>query len=124
MPQTQLKLAVKNFGSPDETRPFADKGHMKMVVAAGHPVMRATFEPGWRWSTHVKPIAGTDTCEVSHFGYCMSGRMRVYMNDGQQIEIKSGDVFVIPPGHDAAVIGDEACESVDFGEVAGYAKSH
>lgn len=122
MPKTQLRLAVRSFTAPDETRPFVAKGHTDLVVAAGQPVMRATFEPGWRWSSHVKPLAETDSCEVAHIGYCMSGRMRVYMNDGEEVDFGAGDVFVIPAGHDSAVIGDEACEIVDFGEVAGYAK--
>lgn len=124
MPQTQLRLAVKSFASPDETRPFRANGHTDVVMAAGHPVMRATFSPGWRWSADVKPIAGTDLCEVSHIGYCLSGGMRVHMSDGQRLDIKAGDVFVIPAGHDAEVIGDEACETVDFGEVTEYARQH
>lgn len=117
-----MRLAVKSFRAPDETRPFEGKGRTDLVIAAGHPVMRATFEPGWRWSTHVKPIAGTNSCEVSHLGYCLSGRMRVYMDSGEQVDIGAGEVFVIPPGHDAEVIGDEVCESLDFGEVTEYAK--
>jgi hypothetical protein len=113
---------VKNFDSPDETRPFEGKGRADVVELAGQPVGRAVFEPGWRWSNNVKPIAQTDSCQVSHLGYCISGRMKVYMDDGSEIEIGPGDAFVIPPGHDAEVIGDEACVNVDFGHFGEYAK--
>jgi len=71
----------------------------------------------------VKPLAGTDSCQAAHFGYVLSGGMRVYMDDGPEFEIGAGDVVVIPPGHDAEVIGDEACVMVDFGEVGEYAKN-
>ena len=73
---------IKNFDSPDERRPFEGKGHADVVQLSGHTVGRGVFEPGWKWSTNVKPIAGTDTCQVSHLGYCVSGQMRVLMDDG------------------------------------------
>ena len=76
-----------------------------MVQLAGHTVGYGTFEPGWKWSENVKPIAGTDSCQVAHFGYVLSGSMRVYMDDGQETEINPGDVVAIPPGHDAEVPG-------------------
>jgi quercetin dioxygenase-like cupin family protein len=115
-------LEVKNFDSPDETRPFEGKGQAEVVMLAGHTVGKATFEPGWRWSENVKPIAGTDSCQVSHLGYVMSGRMRVFMDDGSESEVGPGDAFAIPPGHDADVPGDEACVVLDFGEIGEYAK--
>ena len=82
------------------------------------------FEPGWRWSTDVKPIAGTQSCELPHFLYVVSGRMRVLMDDGREVELRPGDVASIPPGHDAEVLGDEPCVTVDLGEEedADYAK--
>ena len=113
---------VKNFDSPDETRPFEGKGEAKVVNLAGHTIGRGTIEPGWQWSENVKPIAGTDSCQVSHLGYVLSGRMKVYMDDGSEQEVGPGDAFAIPPGHDAEVVGDEACEMVDFGEFGEYAK--
>jgi uncharacterized cupin superfamily protein len=113
---------VKSFDSPDEVRPFEGKGQVEMVNLAGHAVGRGTFEPGWKWSENVKPIAGTDTCQVSHLGYVISGRMRVYMDDGSEGEIGPGNVVAIPPGHDAEVVGDEACVMLDFGEIGAYAK--
>lgn len=113
---------VKSFDRPDETRPFAGHGHVDIVELAGHPIGRGEFEPGWRWSNDVKPIAGTDSCQVSHLGYCLSGRMRVHMDDGTQAEIRPGDLVAIPPGHDAEVIGEETCVWLEFGEARDYAK--
>ena len=113
---------IKSFDSPDETRPFEGNGQAEVVRVAGQTVGKGTFEPGWRWSENVKPIAGTDSCQVSHLGYVLSGRMRVQMDDGSDGEVGPGDVFAIPPGHDAEVIGDEPCVMVDFGEFGAYAK--
>jgi len=118
-----MAAEVKNFRSPDETRPFQGHGQAKAIELAGHTVLEGTFEPGWKWSVDVKPLAGTDSCQAAHFGYVLSGGMRVYMDDGPEFEIGAGDVVVIPPGHDAEVIGDEACVMVDFGEVGEYAKN-
>ena len=84
--------------------------------------MRATFEPGWKWSESVKPVAGTNSCEVAHMGYMMSGRMMIKMDDGAEIEFKAGDVGVIPPGHDAWVLGDEPAVWIDFQGGGVYAK--
>lgn len=115
-------VEVKTFDKPDETRMFQGKGMADVVTVGGRPVLRSTFEPGWRWSTNVKPIAGTDTCQAAHLGYCMQGRMRIHMNDGSEQEIAPGEVVAIQPGHDAEVVGNESCVFLDFGEIAGYAK--
>jgi hypothetical protein len=115
-------VEVKTFDKPDETRMFQGNGMADVVTVAGRPVLRGTFEPGWRWSTNVKPIAGTDTCEAFHLGYCLQGRMRVRMNDGAEREVTAGEVVAIAPGHDAEVVGDESCVFLDFGEIATYAK--
>jgi cupin domain len=115
-------MEVKNFDSPDEVRPFEGNGQAEVLNIGGQVVGKATFEPGWKWSENVKPIAGTDSCQVSHLGYVISGRMRVFMDDGTEKEIGPGDVMAIPPGHDAETIGDEACVSLDFGEFGDYAK--
>jgi hypothetical protein len=117
-----MPVEVKNFEKPDETRPFEGNGGADVVTVMGRPVARGTFKAGWRWSNNVKPIAGTESCEVSHLGYCMAGRMRIMMNDGSEQELSAGDVFAIPPGHDAEVLGDEDCQVIDFGEIAQYAK--
>lgn len=113
---------IKNFRHPDETRPFEGAGKADVVTVADRQVARTVFEPGWRWSRNVKPIAGTDLCETSHLGYCLSGHMRVMMSDGTRQDIGPGDAFAIPPSHDAEVVGDEACVAVDFGEIAEYAR--
>ena len=115
-------IEAKTFDSPDEVREFEGNGQARMVEVAGQTVGRGPFEPGWTWSGNVKPIAGTDSCQVSHFGYVLSGRMRVRMDDGSETVIESGQVVAIPPGHDAEVVGDEPCEMVDFGEISDYAK--
>jgi uncharacterized cupin superfamily protein len=117
-----MAAEAKSFDSPDETRPFEGKGETKMVELAGHTVGCGTFEPGWKWSENVKPIAGTDSCQVAHFGYVLSGGMTVHMDDGQDMEITAGDVVAIPPGHDAEVAGSEPCVMVDFGAIGDYAK--
>ena len=115
-------MEVKSFDSPDEVRPFEGNGQAEVLNIGGKVVGRATFEPGWKWSDNVKPIAGTDSCQVSHLGYVISGRMRVFMDDGTEKEIGPGDVMAIPPGHDAETVGDEPCVSLDFGEFGDYAK--
>lgn len=115
-------LERKNFDSPDEVRPFEGNGQAAVVEVGGQTVGKATFEPGWKWSENVKPIAGTDSCQVSHLGYVVSGRMKVFMDDGGEDEVGPGDVMAIPPGHDAETVGDEACVVLDFGEFGDYAK--
>lgn len=115
-------IEVKSFDSPDETRPFEGKGRAEVVTVGGHEVGKGTFEPGWRWSENVKPIAQTDSCEVPHLGYVLSGQMRIFMDDGSEAQVGPGDVASIPPGHDAEVVGDEPCVMVDFGEIGDYAK--
>ena len=115
-------VEIKNFDSPDETRPFEGKGQAAVVNIGGRTIGKGTFEPGWRWSENVKPIAGTDSCKVSHLGYVLSGRMTVRMDDGSEDSVGPGDVVAIPPGHDAWVEGDEPCVMVDFGEFGPYAK--
>jgi hypothetical protein len=117
-------VEVRSFDKPDETRPFQGKGMADVVNLAGRPVLRGTFEPGWRWSTNVKPIAKTELCETSHFGYVLEGRMRVHMADGSEQEMVPGEVVAIRPGHDAEVVGNENCVFLDFGEITEYAKRH
>jgi hypothetical protein len=111
----------KNLGSPDETRSF-DKGKMDVVTLDNVTVGKAVFEPGWKWSECVKPIAGTDSCQVPHVGYLISGRMKVVMDDGSDEEFGPDDAVVIPPGHDAWILGDEPCVILDFAGANQYAK--
>ena len=115
-------LKIRSFDSPDEVRPFADKGGASIVHVGDATVGLLTFEPGWRWSTHVKPIAGSAACETHHLGYVLSGRMQIEMLDGTSGEIGPGNVVEILPGHDAWVLGGERCLFVDFGSLATYAR--
>ena len=117
-------LEIKNFDSPDQVRPFADKGQARIVNIGGSTALRGTYEPGWRWSEHIKPIAQTDSCQSPHLIYVLSGRIKVVMNDGTEGEVGPGDAVRIEPGHDAWVVGDEPCETVDFGAIANYAQPH
>jgi ethanolamine utilization protein EutQ (cupin superfamily) len=115
-------MEVKSIATPDETRTFAN-GRLEVVTLGGMVLGKATFEPGWRWSESVRPIAGTDSCQVHHNGYVISGRMHVAMDDGTEGEAGPGDVVVIPPGHDAWTVGDEPCVVLDFSsEIAEYAR--
>jgi quercetin dioxygenase-like cupin family protein len=114
-------VEVKSLDQPDETRSFSGKGEGRVYDVGGHAVIYGTFEPGWRWSEHIKPMAGTDSCQAPHLLYCISGRMHVAHNDGTEAEIGPGDLAVIEPGHDAWIVGDEACVSVDFGGYGQYA---
>ncbi len=115
-------LEVKNANSPDETRQLAGKGHVGVLSVGGNTVLVGEWKPGWRWSEHVKPMVGTDSCEAPHLIYCLSGRMHIVMNDGTEAEIGPGDIVSIEPGHDAWVVGDEPCVGVDFGGYAQYGK--
>jgi hypothetical protein len=116
-----MDLTIKRFAKPDETRPF-DKGRAEILAFDEGTVGRGVFEPGWRWSECVKPIAGTGSCEVAHLGIVESGRMHVRMDDGQEGEAGPGDVFMIPPGHDAWVVGSEPCVLLDFAGMEHYAQ--
>jgi mannose-6-phosphate isomerase-like protein (cupin superfamily) len=113
---------TKNFSSPDEVR-TPPNARVEVVNLGGSQVMRATFEPGWKWSESVKPVAGTESCQVAHLMYQMSGRMHIKMDDGTEYEIGPGDACAIPPGHDAWVVGDEPVTAVDFQGAANYAKA-
>lgn len=116
------KLLKKSLNVPDETRPIA-KGKVEVVKLEDFQVIRNTFEPGWRWSESVKPIAKTETCQVPHLLSLVSGRLAVRMEDGSTAEFGPGDVGVIPAGHDAWVVGDAPCVNLDFGGSKVYAKA-
>jgi quercetin dioxygenase-like cupin family protein len=113
-------LAAKGFENPDEIREFP-KGRIAIVNLDGVTVGRGEFQPGWRWSEHVKPIAGTESCEAAHTGYVLSGRMHVVTDDGAEGEAGPGDAFVIAPGHDAWIVGDEPFVFLDFSGMEAYA---
>jgi hypothetical protein len=116
------KLQVKRGDAPDESRPFAAHGHAEMHKLGNGTVMRAVFEPGWKWSRDIAPIAGTRSCEASHLGYIVSGRLKIRMDDGAEAEVGPGDFIEVSPGHDAWVVGSEACVVVDFAGYEQYAQ--
>jgi hypothetical protein len=111
----------QNIDSPHETRPFKEHGHVDVVTLGDFTLGRAVFEPGWKWSDDVKPIAGTDSCQTHHTGFCLSGQMTVRFDDGNEMSFGTGDVVNLQPGHDAWTVGDEACVMLDTG-IAAYAK--
>ena len=111
----------RSINAPDETRRFQAHGHMDVVTLGDFTLGKGTFEPGWRWSTDVKPIAKTDLCMTLHTGICLSGQMTVRLANGTEVTVGAGDVFVLEPGHDAWTVGDEPCVMFDTG-VAAYAK--
>ena len=115
------KMIKKNFNTADETRPVV-LGKVEIVNLDDLQVMRTTFQPGWRWSESVKPIVKTDSCQVPHLLYVVSGRMAARMDDGATAELGPGDVGVVPPGHDAWVVGNEPVVAIDFRGGANYAK--
>ena len=116
-----MRLQRRRFTEPSDVRTMP-RGRIEVVELDDTVVGRMTYEPGWRWSVDVRPIAGTDTCQYHHVGMALSGVLRVQMPDGTELEIGPGDVFEIPPGHDAWVVGDEPWVSVDFEAMRTYGK--
>lgn len=119
--EQKVSAEQKSFATPDETRTF-EMGKVDRLTIGGGVVGRLTLQPGWRWSTHVKPLAGTDLCEAPHFQYHVSGRLHVVMADGSEFDAVPGEVTALPSGHDAWVIGDEPVIVVDFFGASNYAK--
>lgn len=109
------------FDTPDETRTFPF-GKVDLVKIGGSDIGRLTLEPGWRWSEHVKPIAGTDLCEAPHFQFHASGVLGIRMADGTELEARPGDVTALPHGHDAWVVGTEPVVVIDWWGASNYAK--
>jgi quercetin dioxygenase-like cupin family protein len=116
-------LERKPQSKPDEVRPF-EKGKLSVFNVGECTLGCGEFEPGWRWSQHVKPIAGTHSCQAAHTGMILAGRMHVKMDDGTELDYEEGDVFYMPPGHDAWIVGDQTCKVIDFTGFANYAKPH
>ena len=111
----------KQFTSPDETRSF-EKGQVDLLNIGDGVVGQLTLQPGWRWSQHVKPVAGTEWCEAPHFQYHVAGTLHVVMADGTEFDALPGEVTALPSGHDAWVVGDEPGVVVDFFGASNYAK--
>lgn len=116
------EMKKRSLDSPDETRTF-DKGKVEIANFGNLTIGRAVLEPGWSWSECVKPIAKTESCMAPHTQYVISGRMKVVMDDGMENEFGPGDAMVIPPGHNAWVVGDEPFVAVDFTGMTDYAKT-
>jgi hypothetical protein len=124
MPQaavaTQAKTELKSFGKPEEVREFP-KGRLELIKIGGATIGRAIFEPGWRWANSVQPIVKTSSCEAPHFQYHVAGVLRIRMDDGAEFDCRPGDVSLLPSGHDAWVVGNEAAVVVDFQGMLDYA---
>jgi quercetin dioxygenase-like cupin family protein len=114
-------IQSRDFSAPDETR-TPDKTTIELVHLGGGQIGRYTFQPGWRWSECIKPVAGTESCQTEHIGYVVSGQMHVTHDDGSESDVKPGDVYWIAPGHDAWVVGDKPAVFVEFQSAANYAK--
>ena len=120
-PVTVKKFEVKSHSSPDEVR-SPDKTRVEVVRLEGFTLSRLNLEPGWRWSECIKPVVKTDSCQVSHVGYAVSGRLTVRMKDGTQKTIVVGESYTIPPGHDAWVEGNERFVGIEVMSAEQYAK--
>ena len=112
----------KSFEAPDEPRGF-ELGQLDVLTIGGSEIGRLTLQPGWRWSDHVRPIAGTERCEAPHFQYHVQGTLHVLMADGSGFDAHPGDVTALPHGHDAWVVGEEPVVVVDWWGASNYAKS-
>jgi quercetin dioxygenase-like cupin family protein len=110
-----------DFARPDEVRTF-EKGRMELIHTPAGDVGRMVLSPGWRWSLHVRPLAGTELCMATHVGYQISGRLRIELADGTTIDAAPGQVGCVPPGHDAWVVGDETAVLLDWAGATDYAR--
>lgn len=120
-PVTLTKLQAKSHSSPDEIR-APDKTRVEVVQLEGFTIGRLNLEPGWRWSQCVKPVVGTDYCQVSHVGYAVSGQITIQMKDGTEQRITAGDSYTIPPGHEAWVEGNEPFVGIEVLSADVFAK--
>ena len=114
-------VEINDFSSPDEVR-RPENTTVEVVKIGGGEIGRYTFQPGWRWSEHIKPVVGTESCQTEHVGYVVSGTLYVESDDGTSGEVTSGSVYRIAPGHDAWVVNDEPVVVVEFQGAATYAK--
>jgi len=116
------EVILKRFEQPDETREF-ERGKFEIVSIGGLTIGRATYQPGWKWSEHVAPLAGTPFCEIEHVGLVISGRAVAAMAGGAVVELAPGSLFHVPPSpHDSWVVGDEPYVSLHFLGADSYTK--
>jgi hypothetical protein len=115
-------IEVGDFSSPNETR-TPDKTKIELVNLAGGQIGRYTFEPGWRWSECIKPVVKTDSCQVEHIGYCVSGGLRIKASDGSEQDIVPGQVYRIAPGHDGWTVGSQPAVVVEFQGAGNFGKA-
>jgi quercetin dioxygenase-like cupin family protein len=115
-----MHTLIKRFDMPDETRNFP-KGKFELIQVGDMTIGRASYQPGWKWSEHVGAATGAASCQVDHVGLVLSGRAKVLMDDGREIDLTAGDVFSIGPGHDSWVVGDEPYVSLHFMGAEHYA---
>ncbi len=118
---TVTKFEVKSHNNPDEVR-TPDKTRVELVRLEGFTFGRFNFEPGWKWSECIKPVVHTESCQLSHVGYAVSGKIIVRLKDGTEKTISAGDSYNIPPGHDAWVDGDEEFVAIEVMSAEQYAK--
>ena len=121
MQTIEHKTEHKSFTHPDEVRDFPN-GKAEILAVGESQIGRLILQPGWRWSTDVKPIAQTSSCEAPHFQYHISGKLAIRMDDGTEFVAVPGDVTSLPKGHDAWVVGDEPVVVVDWYGASDYAK--
>jgi hypothetical protein len=114
-------LEAKSHDTPDEVR-TPNKTRVEVVRLPGFTLGRFKLQPGWRWSECVKPVVGTESCQVAHVGHVVSGRITIRMNDGSQKTIEHGMSYTIPPGHDAWVEGNEPFVCIEVMSAEQYAK--
>src|SRR5262245_49596935 len=119
---TVTKLEAKSHEKPDEIR-APNKTRVEVVRLQGFTLSRFIFQPGWRWSECIKPVVKTDSCQVSHVGYLVSGKITVQMQDGAKKTISAGDSYTIPPGHDAWVEGKEPAVGIEVLSAEQFAKA-
>jgi hypothetical protein len=115
------KMETGSFAAPSEVREFPN-GKLELIKIGGALIGKATLQPGWKWSESLKPRVGTSSCQAPHFQYHVSGTLRVKMEDGTVRDCKAGEVSLLPPGHDAWVLGNEPVVAIDFQGMADYAK--
>jgi hypothetical protein len=113
-------LEARNFDAPDDTR-TPEKTRVDIVNIGGTQVGRFTFSPGWRWTECVKPVVGTESCQIDHMGYVVSGTLHVRHDDGSEGEVRAGDIYRLAPGHEGWVVGDEPFVSIEFRGAENYA---